>query len=180
LPDHVLLYHFYHGLNKDAALHLDIASGGSFSHKIVSEGKAILEKILENTPYTGIFYELPEEEVEPSPEQQEETHAAELEIPRKPSNDLVAIEPPTMGTHHTLNTLESDEPHPSIEVDVFENSRNTSNLSFRTRPHKRPPSEYTSNSFKEVLEIVLILMKDIGINSTMACLAMLWKESQAT
>jgi hypothetical protein len=49
-------------LNREAALHLDIALGGSFSHKIVSEGKDILEKILKNTPYTGIFDEFPEEE----------------------------------------------------------------------------------------------------------------------
>jgi hypothetical protein len=56
LPNHVLYYHFYRGLNKEAALHLDIASGGSFSHKLISEGKAILEKTLENTPYTRIFY----------------------------------------------------------------------------------------------------------------------------
>jgi hypothetical protein len=55
LPDHILHYHFYCGLSKEAVLHLDIASGGSFSHKLISEGKAILEKILENTPYTSIF-----------------------------------------------------------------------------------------------------------------------------
>jgi hypothetical protein len=64
LPDHVLHYHFYRGLSKEAALHLDIASGGSFSHKLISEGKAILEKILKNTPYTSIFDEFPKKEKE--------------------------------------------------------------------------------------------------------------------
>jgi hypothetical protein len=70
LPNHVQHYHFYRGLSKEAALHLDIASGGSFSHKLISEGKAILEKILENTPYTSVFDEFPneEKEIEPSPE----------------------------------------------------------------------------------------------------------------
>jgi hypothetical protein len=67
MTDHVLHYHFYRGLNKEVALHLDIASGGSFSHKIVSEGKAILEKILENAPCTGIFDEFPKEEKKSSP-----------------------------------------------------------------------------------------------------------------
>jgi hypothetical protein len=68
LPDHVLLHHFHLGLSKEAALHIDISSGGSLLHKTISEGKAILEKILENTPYTGIFDEfLEEEEVKPSP-----------------------------------------------------------------------------------------------------------------
>jgi hypothetical protein len=70
LPKNILLEHFYLGLNKEAALHLDIASGGSFSHETINEGKAILEKILENTSYTGIFDEFPEEEkeIELSPE----------------------------------------------------------------------------------------------------------------
>jgi len=39
LPDHVLLHHFHLGLSKEAALHLDISLGGSFSHKTISEGK---------------------------------------------------------------------------------------------------------------------------------------------
>jgi hypothetical protein len=67
LPDHVLHYHFYCGLSKEAALHLDITSGGSFSHKLISEGKAILDKIHENTPYTSIFDEFPKEEKEIEP-----------------------------------------------------------------------------------------------------------------
>jgi len=31
-------------------LHLDITSGGSFAHKLIDEGRVILERILENTP----------------------------------------------------------------------------------------------------------------------------------
>ena len=41
LPNQVLHYHFYCGLNKEAALHLDIASGGPFTHKLIDEGRAI-------------------------------------------------------------------------------------------------------------------------------------------
>jgi hypothetical protein len=39
-------------------------------HETINKGKAILEKILENTPYTGISDEFPKEEkeIEPSPE----------------------------------------------------------------------------------------------------------------
>ena len=59
LPDHVLLHHFHLGLSKEAALHLDISSGGSFTHNTIGEGKVILEKILENIPYTGIYDEFP-------------------------------------------------------------------------------------------------------------------------
>jgi hypothetical protein len=77
-----------------------------------SEGEAILEKILENTPYTSIFDEFPKEEkeVEPSPDQQEEIHATESEIPLDSSNDLVVKESPTMKTQ---NMLVDNEPHPS-------------------------------------------------------------------
>jgi len=68
-----------------------------------SEGQAILEKILENTPYTGIYDVFPEEEkeVKLSPNQQEEIHAAESEIQSNPSNDLVAENSPTKGTQTT-------------------------------------------------------------------------------
>ena len=90
MPDHVLLQHFHYGLSKEVALFLDISSGGSFSHKTISEGKAILDKILENTPYTGVYDEFPEEDDEPSPEPKEEEHATELENPIDPSHDLVA------------------------------------------------------------------------------------------
>jgi hypothetical protein len=103
-----------------------------------SEGEAILQKILENTPYMGIYDEFPKEEkeVEPSPEPKDEEHTTESKIPLNPSNDLVATKPPTEGTHHTL---ESDEPLPSmflskIEVDLFEDFGNASNLPFQVKP----------------------------------------------
>ena len=68
-----------------------------------SEGQAILEKILENTPYTGIYDVFPEEEkeVKLSPNQQEEIQAAESEIQSNPSNDLVVENSPTKGTQTT-------------------------------------------------------------------------------
>ena len=83
LSSHVLYYHFYRGLNKEAALYLDIASGGSFTHKLTDEGRAILERILENTAYIGIYDEFPEEEkeVKPDPKPKDEELATELEIP---------------------------------------------------------------------------------------------------
>jgi len=142
LLDHVFLYHFHLGLSKEATFHLVISSGGSSWPKTISEGKAVLQKILKNTPYTGIFYEFPKEEVEPSPDQQEEAHTTEYEIPLNPIHDLVAEEPPTMGTQHTL---EDDEPHLSmfpfeIEEDLFEDFGNASNLPIQVKPlvHSAP------------------------------------------
>jgi hypothetical protein len=100
--------------------------------------KAILEKILENTPYTGVFDEFPEEgeEVEPGPDQQEEAHATESKIPSNSSDNLVAKEPPIMGTQYIL---EDDEPHPpmfpfEIEEGLFEDFGNASNLPFQVKP----------------------------------------------
>jgi hypothetical protein len=84
LPENVLLEHFYLGLNKEATLHLNTASGGSFLHETINEGKAILEKILENTLYTGIFDEFPEEEKEiessPEPKDKESIPGQEKEV----------------------------------------------------------------------------------------------------
>jgi len=129
LLNHILLHHFHLGLSKEAALHLDISSGGSFTHKIINEGKAILERILENTPYTDIYDEF-SEVVDSCPDQQEEALTAESKTPSNPSHDPVVVGPPIKGTYHTL---EDDEPHPSsfpIEFteDLFEDFGNASNL----------------------------------------------------
>ena len=50
IPNHVLLHHFLLGLSKESTLQLDIAAGGSFTHKTIAEGEALLDRILENTP----------------------------------------------------------------------------------------------------------------------------------
>jgi hypothetical protein len=60
LPEPMLLQHFCRG----SAKFLDISSGGSLTHLTPSEGRNILNKILENIPYIGIFDEFPEEEVD--------------------------------------------------------------------------------------------------------------------
>jgi hypothetical protein len=50
IPNHVLLQHFWLGLNKESALQLDTAAGGYFTHKTTAEGEELLDRILENTP----------------------------------------------------------------------------------------------------------------------------------
>ena len=143
IPNHVLLQQFHHGLSKEAALFLDISSGGSFSHKTISEGKAILDKILENIPYAGFYDEFPKE-VEPNLEPKEEAHSTELEIPIDSSHNLVAEKPPDKGTQ---NQLEDDEKSPlelpfEFEEDLFEDYGNTLNFSIQARPlAKTTPSD---------------------------------------
>ena len=128
MPNHVLLQHFHYGLSKEVALFLDISSGRSFSHKTVSEGKIILDKILENTPYTSIYDEFPKEEVETSSEPEEDAHATELEIPIDSSHDLVAKKPSDKGMQ---NQIEDDGTSPielpfEFKEDLFEYYGNTS------------------------------------------------------
>ena len=52
IPDHVLLQHFWLGLNNETAQQLDITTGGSFAYETTSEGMALLDRILENTSFT--------------------------------------------------------------------------------------------------------------------------------
>jgi hypothetical protein len=52
IPDHVLLQHFWFGLNKESALQLGTAAGGPFTHKTTAEGEALLERTLENASFT--------------------------------------------------------------------------------------------------------------------------------
>nr|CAD39877.2 OSJNBb0058J09.16 [Oryza sativa Japonica Group] len=51
LPEYVLLQYFHTGLDKESAFYLDITVGGSFMHKTPSEGRTILDRILENTSF---------------------------------------------------------------------------------------------------------------------------------
>jgi hypothetical protein len=55
------LQNFAGGFRIDNAIFSDTAFRGSFWHQIVSEGKAILDEILKNTVYTGIYDGPPEE-----------------------------------------------------------------------------------------------------------------------
>jgi hypothetical protein len=55
IQDQMLLQHFYVGLSGESTQLLDTSSRGSFLHLSASEGREILTKILENTPYTSIL-----------------------------------------------------------------------------------------------------------------------------
>ena len=62
IPEAMHLQHFACGLRTNSATFLDKAFGGSFLHKTVSEAKAILDRILNNT---RVYEDLPEESWEP-------------------------------------------------------------------------------------------------------------------
>ena len=54
LPEYMLLQHFYTGLDKESAYHLNITSGGSFVHFNPTEGREILDKILNRTSFVCV------------------------------------------------------------------------------------------------------------------------------
>jgi hypothetical protein len=59
------------GLSKDSREPLNIASRGAFLHLSANEARAMLNRIREITPCTGIHNELSDEETESSPDQEE-------------------------------------------------------------------------------------------------------------
>ena len=72
---------------------LDMACRGAFLHLSASKSRTILDKIIGHIPYTSIHDELPEEEKESSPKQEEEVLIAKSQPLR--SQDLaINPEPP--------------------------------------------------------------------------------------
>ena len=76
LPEHLLLQHFYACLDKESTYHLDLTSRGSFAHLTPSEGREVLNKILDRTSFVCIHEPVPTEpemhqeepsEIEPEP-----------------------------------------------------------------------------------------------------------------
>jgi hypothetical protein len=58
------------GLSGETTQLLDTSYGVSFLHLSASEGREILTKILENTPFTSIPDDPPEDVVETAPEEE--------------------------------------------------------------------------------------------------------------
>ena len=83
IPSPILLQHFYLGLSEESTQFLDITLGGAFLHLSISEGRAILDTILENSPYTDVHQDSPEEKDNPIPTQEDVLIAKSLPNPYK-------------------------------------------------------------------------------------------------
>jgi len=79
LPEHLLLQHFYAGLDKESAHHLNLTSGGSFAHLTPTESRELLDKILDRTSFVCIH--------EPVPTEPEMCQAEPSEIESEPSEN---------------------------------------------------------------------------------------------
>jgi hypothetical protein len=64
------------GLSKDNTQDLNVAFGGAFLSLSISEARLVLDKIIGRTTFTSIHDELPEEEKESSPGQEEKVLTA--------------------------------------------------------------------------------------------------------
>ena len=114
IPDHVLLQHFYSGLDKESTNHLDASAGGSFSHKTPIEGMKILDHITENNSFVS--------KSRPSQEEHTSSHkdnlVAESDLPHLTTSDSALESSPES------RVLENDEIQPleppfKFEDDLF-------------------------------------------------------------
>ena len=94
----MLLQHFWLGLNRESALILDVAAGGSFTHKSTAEGEALLDRILENTP--------PLEPIRVEPE-----HSPEEVSSAKAETNIPLERPSTEQEELKEDTFSSDLPY---------------------------------------------------------------------
>jgi hypothetical protein len=119
IPDHVLLQHFCLGLSKQSTLQLDTTAGGSFTHKTIAEGEALLERILENTSFTK---SLPV--VEPSSHEEVPlTKSAPLLLTYLDSTTEPSPKPKIMDEEE----IQPPEFSFEFEDDLFKDFENTSN-----------------------------------------------------
>jgi hypothetical protein len=144
----VLLQHFWLRLSKESALQLDIATRGSFTHKTIAEGEALLDRILENTP------PLEPLSVEPEPIH-EEVSSAEVKL-------VTSIERPSPKPK---DLEESFQPSDFLffEDDIFEDFINTSNYGCQKRPPiPISPSEALDKEFlrESIKELTAILSSE--------------------
>jgi len=136
LPEHLLLQHFYAILDKVSAHHLDLTSGGSFAHLTPSEGREVLNKILDRTSFICIH--------EPVPTEPEMRHEEPSEIESKPSKSQLVDSIYETAPELKSETSEEEDSLPpeflrSIKPGVFEDFGNTSKYFCQ----KRLPSPVT-------------------------------------
>jgi hypothetical protein len=112
------------GLSGETTQLLDISSGGSFLHLFASEGREILIKILENTPYTSIPDDSLEGVVETAPKEEPMIVEPEpLATPLEASTILQVLEPPKEEEIPLLEDMFKFEEY------LFSNFGNTLNYS---------------------------------------------------
>ena len=146
----MLLQHFYMGLSGETAQLLDTASGGAFLHCSASEGRNILRKILENTPYTSVRDDGPEDVVEETPD--EEPMIVEpkpLATPLEASTILQVPKPPKEEEIPPLENMFE------FEDELFSNFGNTLNyyaIRKSSAPNQHLPDPTEEKFLKKIVK----------------------------
>jgi hypothetical protein len=117
-----LLQHFYAGLDKESAHHLDLTFGGSFAHLTPTEGREVLDRILDRTS----FISMQETTLVEPKVHQEEVPA----IKSEPIGSQPVDSTPEPSPELKPETPEEEGPQPleflqNFEDDNFEDFRNT-------------------------------------------------------
>jgi hypothetical protein len=145
IQDHILLQHFYMGLSKDSMESLNAASRGAFLHLSASEARSMLDRISGKTPCTSIYNELPEKEKKSSPDQEEEDLIAKSQ-PLQSQDLAINPEPPIPQNPPREEGIPPLEISVEIKDDIFGAD---CGRTLNSHLHKRPSSEYNSNSLKK-------------------------------
>ena len=112
----MLLQHFYTGLDKESAHHLNITSGGSFAHLTPTKGRGILDKNLDITSFACV----PE-----PPSAEPEVHHEEVLVIESEQLESQSIDStPEPSPELKSKTPEEEDPHPleflqNFEEDLF-------------------------------------------------------------
>jgi hypothetical protein len=154
-----LLQHFYDGLDKESAHHLDLTSGGSFAHLTPTESREVFDKILDITSFVCIH--------EPIPTEPEMHQAESSEIESEPPESLSIDSTYETAPEHKSEISEEEDPLPleflrSIEPDVFEDFGNTSRYFCQKRPpnHVTPADPLEENFLREIVQELATLISD--------------------
>ena len=131
LPEHLLLQYFFTGLDKESAHHLNLTYGGSFAHHTATEGREVLNRILDRTSFVCIH--------QPTPTELEVHQKKVPEIEPEPLESQSLDSTPDPSPKLKLKTPEEEDSLPSeflwsIEDDLFEDFDNTSNYFYWRRP----------------------------------------------
>ena len=116
----MLLQYFYIGLDMESVFYLDIAAGGSFSNKTLSEGREILDRITEKTSFVANAGSSQEEHTS----SHEDILAAESGL-SPPTTQDSALEPSSEPQAPEEEEIQPSEIPFEFEDDIFEDFRNT-------------------------------------------------------
>jgi hypothetical protein len=137
----VLLQHFRYGLDKESTANLDISTGGSFAHKTTTEGRELLDLIVENDSF-GQSEAIPEVEI---------IHEEPMHVESEPDSTAKSSFQPLESKEEEIHPLEIPF---QFRDDLYEDYGNTLNYSSNTKAHSK------HEPFEEVILVSLFISSE--------------------